>query len=764
MKHKKTNQATGYLWTEEGERRQAMVAEVAPLIPTHRTYSFLIEPAMEGSISAGQRVMVPLGRRGKLVMGFVVGLDRRTWDSTLRAIDHVVDAISFVSPDLIQLAREIAVHYACPLGQTLKAITPEAVRRQRGLKTVRYARLLVSVEEVRASGKRVSAKRQVLIDALAERSDPMAVDQLLKEAGASSAVLRAAAKEGWIEIVKRKELPTDESLAAELLEPTFELNDEQSAALGKINTRLDEGGFSVTLLFGVSGSGKTEVYVHAIRRVVESGRQAILLVPEIVLTTQMVQRLAARFADVAVSHSGLSDVQRSIIWQQVARGEKKVVIGTRSAVFAPCPDLGLICVDEEQETSYKNLQAPRFHVRDVAIMRAKQLGIPVVLGSATPAVETWYNSAHRSDYERITIPSRVRSLPMPDVHVIDMRDECAELKRDVILSRPMERLLGETLERGEQALILMNRRGFSRCLYCPACETRVECPNCNVGLVAHSSTGQSICHYCRSRIPTPTVCQNAGCGHALAHVGLGTQRVEDVLAKRFPGTRIERVDSDTMKHRSEYQRIVDDFEARKTDVLVGTQMIAKGLDFPFVSFVGVVNADLGGFASDFRAHERLFQLITQVAGRAGRADAAGKVVVQTTTADIPALNHALKYDYESFAAEEIATRQRVGLPPFRRLARVVLAGEREEAVRQEAASLAERIRAAIESLSLEASDVLGPNPCALSRLRGRYRHDLLVRTPNASTMRCLLSQLESKNTLRTKLKSTIIDVDPVSLT
>ena len=764
MGRSRAHDTTGHLWVEEGDQQERMIAEVAPVVPGGRTYSFTVPEALEGSLTVGQRVMVPLGRRGRLVEGFVVGLDRRVWDSTLRPIDSVADPVSLLTPDLIELGREIARHYACPLGRTLKAITPEAVRRQRGLKTVRYARLIQAADRILAGGKRISEKRRAIVERLAGATEALRVDRLLAEAQASPAVLRAMVREGWVEVITRKEVIAEEQFDQPLTEPAFQLNEEQRRALKTINAEIDANRFSVTLLFGVSGSGKTEVYIHAIRRVVAAGKQAILLVPEIVLTTQLVGRLAARFSKLAVSHSGLTDVQRSLIWRQVATGDSKVVIGTRSAVFAPCPNLGLICVDEEQETSYKNLQAPRFNVRDVAIMRAQQAGIPVVLGSATPLIETWYHSEQRSDYRRIMILRRVRDLPMPKVYIVDMRDEFIEQKRVVVLSRLMKKLLAETLHRGEQAVLLMNRRGFANRIYCPACKMRITCPNCSVNLVVHSTRGESICHYCRSRIETPTVCPNVTCREKLIQTGTGTQRVEDVLAKLFPEIRIERVDSDTMRHREQYRRIVDDFEARKIDVLVGTQMIAKGLDFPFVSFVGVIHADTSALAGDFRAQERLFQLITQVAGRAGRADVPGQVVVQTTTPALPVLRYALKHDYQSFAAEELQTRRHVGLPPFRRLARIVLAHPREETVRREAVSMAQRICEVIESMSLRYADVLGPTPCMLSRLRGRYRYDLLLRTANATSMRQLIGHLEQSKALNTKADSIIIDVDPVSLT
>ncbi|MCH7872779.1 MAG: primosomal protein N' [Planctomycetes bacterium] len=764
MGKSRAEQATGHLWIEEGERHEGLIADVAPLIPSFRTYSFAVPTELSDVVQIGHRVMVPIGKRGRLVRGFVAALDRREWDSTLRPIDSVLDSQTFLTPELVELGREIAVHYHCPLGRTLQAMTPEAVRRQRGFRRVRVARLALSIDEIRQSGTRLTAQREALVNRLAESSEFVPVDRLLQSSGVSTGVLRALVRQGWVEVESRKELTLPTDPETPIVDPTFELNADQRAAIAAIESAMDAAEFCVTLLFGVSGSGKTEVYIQAMRRAIEAGKQAILLVPEIVLTTQLVQRLAQRFSHVALHHSALTDVQRSIMWQQVAAGRKSVVIGTRSAVFAPCPDLGLICVDEEQESSYKNLQAPRFHVRDVAILRAQRLGIPVVLGSATPSVETWYNSETRAHYRRLALPSRVNDLPMPTIHLVDMRDEFAEQKRMVVMSRTMERLLGETLERKEQAILMVNRRGYANRVFCPACKSRLTCPNCNVSLVVHTAGGVSICHYCRTRTPTPTRCANVACNEPLVQMGMGTQRVEEVLTTLFPQARVRRVDSDTMRHRDQYRQLVDDFTDRKIDILIGTQMIAKGLDFPFVSFVGVVDADTNVMIGDFRAHEKLFHLVTQVAGRAGRADTPGQVVVQTSTPELPALQFALTHDYEGFVKEELEIRRRVALPPFRRVTRIVLTHVRSERVRREAEALAERINGVIESLGLEYADVLGPNPCALSRLRGKYRFDLLVRAKTATAMRRLLGELETNRALTTKAESTMVDVDPVSLT
>jgi primosomal protein N' (replication factor Y) len=460
----------------------------------------------------------------------------------------------------------------------------------------------------------------------------------------------------------------------------------------------------------------------------------------------------------------LTGVERSLTWAAIRSGEKRVVIGTRSAVFAPCPNLGLIVVDEDQDASYKNLQAPRFHVRDVAIKRAQARSISLILGSATPSLEMWHNCSRRSDYVRIDLPRRVRNLPMPKVTVVDMNDEYQERRGFTVLSRLMERRLRETLDRGQQAVVLMNRRGYANWLFCPSCKLRVRCPNCNVNMVVHAARRQVVCHYCSRREAVPERCPNVSCGGTLVQFGTGTQRVEERLRQVFPNVRLMRVDSDTMRHEREYRRVVSAFEAREIDVLVGTQMLAKGLDFPFVSFVGVVSADTALAVPDFRAGERLFQLVTQVAGRSGRGDVPGEVVVQTLSPETPALRAAIRHDYEAFVKDELAMRRRTRFPPFTRLTRIVLSDRRERRVREAAKTLGETIAAALADFAPDTGEVLGPQPCILARLRGLYRYELLIRFPSAPAMQQVLDGLRGRKLLTAKVTSLVIDVDPVSLT
>jgi len=753
------------LWVEPGQSRIGWLASVAPVLPVDREYTFAVPDEMVEQLTPGQRIMVPIGRTDRLVSAFCLTLAQGPWTSTLKSVDSLCDPISFLDNRLLELGRWIARHYAHPLGRTLAALVPTAVQERRGFATVQWARLAVPLDEI-AQAHRLGPKQRLLLERLAVGGMETEIKPVLAATGASAATLRRMVNRGWIEIIKRRVPRPAPDFDLPLQEPDFELNDEQQQAVRSVFGMIDRGRFGVELLFGVSGCGKTEVYVRAMQRVVAAGRQVLLLVPEIALTTQLVGRLVCRFKQVAVLHSGLSEVDRSLTWNEIRAGRKRVVIGTRSAVFAPCRELGLIVVDEEQETSYKNLQAPRYHVRDVAIKRGQLENLPVLLGSATPSLETWVNCGRRAHFRLTEITHRVRGLPMPEVRVVDMRDEAEVQGRLPMLSRLMEQELARTLASGDQAVVLMNRRGFSSWLFCRRCKQRIECRRCNTSMVYHSARGVMLCHYCGRREPVPGQCPDPACRSKLVSYGAGTQRVEQILRQRFTDQRVTRVDSDTMRRAADYAKVIGDFEARRIDVLIGTQMIAKGLDFPHVSFVGVINGDAVAAASDFRAGERLFQLMTQVAGRAGRKMKQGLVVVQTTNPDSPALQAAIRHDYRAFAQAEITKRRsidKLGYPPHTRLVRIILAHAREEQTRTEAAALTDRVRQAIEQLALPATDLIGPQPCVLSRLRGLYRYDVLLRSQSPDRLEALLTHLRADGALRARVKTVTIDVDPVAL-
>ena len=750
----------GCLWIESPTQVVGPVALVAPVAALDKLYTYTIPPELAERVRAGVRVEVPFGRTGRPRLGFCISVTQEPWTTTLRPVLAVVDGEPLLSPRLMELGNWLADYYCAPLGRALEAMVPAGVRRQSGFRRVRRFRLADGESQTGAA--RLTPRRRAILDRLRQSGGLATLDELKREGLASPSAIKALLASGLITEEIVKEPAAAPCANRPPVEPTFALNEHQAEAVRRIESWLDPPQFRVGLLFGVSGSGKTEVYVRAIRRATDAGRQAILLVPEIALTAQTTHRLAARFRDVVVLHSGLTDAQRSLIWSEIARGLKHVVIGTRSAVFAPCPNLALIVVDEEQEPSYKNQQSPRYHTRDVAIKRAHLESVPVVLGSATPSLETWANCSRLSHYELLRLPRRVAGLPLPKVEIVDMSDEHRVRRGIHLMSRLMEQYLGETLARGEQAVLLLNRRGYSSYLLCPSCRQRIVCPNCRANMIFHTTTDMAHCHYCRAKIPVPDRCPNENCRHRLVRFGMGTQRVEEELAVKFPAARVRRVDTDTMLRAAQYEDIVTAFERREIDVMVGTQMIAKGLDFPFVSFVGVISADTALAIPDFRAAERTFQLVTQVAGRAGRAEAAGRVVVQTFMAGATALKHAVTHDFESFAAGELQTREKLRLPPYGRLARLILADVRDSRVRSAADEVATFVReyARAHRLPIEC---WGPNPCPLSRLRNLYRYEVLIRADTPAVLADAMRRLRHEPALRPRIRQCLIDVDPVSL-
>ena len=604
-------------------RPDAPVASVALVQKVDRIYSYTLPAELVGTLKPGCRVRVPLGKNNRLAEGYCVQITQGDWKSTLKPVAEQLDAQPLLSCHMIELGTWIARYYACSLGLTLDAMVPAGVKADARPPTIRCAAWTGPIDP-RALSDLPPAQKRLAEILLPLAPEAIPVSALLAQAGCTQAPLRTLAGKGLVRFSEQE----DTSVEAQLLspaattDPAYSLNEDQEKAYKKASAAVQAGVFRVLLLYGVTGSGKTEVYIRAIRDCLAAGKQALLLVPEIGLTTQTVSRLAGRLPRLVGLHSGLSDSQRARAWQWIRSGKAKVVVGTRSTVFAPSPDLGLVVIDEEQESSYKNMQAPRFNSRDVAIKRAQLLGIPVLLGSATPSLETWLNAHQLPHYELIRLPSRVKGLPLPAVSVVDMREEHRQRSGIHLLSRLMEQKLGETLGRGEQAVLLLNRRGYASYVFCPSCGRRVVCPRCKVNMVFHQAAERAVCHYCNSHFPVPTKCSAPGCGHKLVRFGMGTQRVEAELHEKFPQARIARVDSDVMNKAAEFAALLTNFEAAKIDVLIGTQMVAKGLDFPFVSFVGVVSADTSLSLPDFRAAERTFQLVTQVAGRAGRSEVA----------------------------------------------------------------------------------------------------------------------------------------------
>ena len=734
-----------------------MVARVTLEIALRREFDYLIPPELEGRVEVGTRVKVPFGRRQ--VLGCVTGLAEQSDYDALKPIAKIIGAQSLVTPRVLELARWIAEYYCCATETALKSVLPEAVRKeQEGWRERLHVRLLPGDD-----GVGELTKRQLEVYQVIEENRSLPLQELLQITGTTAPTVRKLEDKGLIEIAPQ--ISERDPYANEEIVPTqpLTLNAEQAVAFEAIN---DQPG-KFFLLHGVTGSGKTEVYLQAIAAALEQGRGAIVLVPEISLTPQTVERFKARFSSgplktlVAVLHSHLSAGERHDEWHKIRQGRAKIVIGARSAIFAPVEPLGLIIVDEEHEHSYKQEESPRYHARDVAVVRGQREGATVVLGSATPSMESYHN-AQRGRYQLLEMPSRADDKQMPLVRVQDMRTEKSKGDQGPpIFSQRLKEAIHNRLEQGEQTILFLNRRGFATSMQCPDCGFVAECPNCSLSLTYHRREQFLRCHVCGHGTAAPRRCPSERCGSPkIRFHGLGTEKVEDVLRKLFPRANVTRMDSDALKRKDDYRRILGDFRRGKIDILVGTQMIAKGLHFPRVTLVGIVYADTGLHLADFRAGERTFQLLTQVAGRAGRGDVEGEVVVQTFSPVHPAIQFSRRHDYEGYFEAEMEFREQLRYPPFTRAAMLTLRGRSEEKV----SFSAEHVKKQIEPVTDTITDlqISGPAPAPLLRAETFYRYQLMLRTGRMSELSRQLAVIAAGLSFPDDVTLTI-DIDPVNL-
>ena len=772
---------------EPDERPEALppgpFAAVAMEQSIDKMLDYAIPALLVNDIRVGQRVRVPLGRKNRPAFGYVTAISPTSTYPKIKKLLKIEDDRVLVPPTLMDLARWMGRYYVTPLGAVLESILPSAVRKRIGLAYRYMVRTAKPAAELQALLEKTRApKRRAILARLLQLPTGEAVElvRLASEAGATAPTVRKLTRMGLITITPEMDLPNPaDSLPPVAIESDMQLNEDQQKVFTDLQPRLTDGAFSVNLLMGVTGSGKTEIYLQAIRKVIEGGRTAIVLVPEIALTPQTVRRFTARFPDVAILHSGLTASNRHRYWQQILSGQSKVVVGARSAIFAPLPNLGIIVVDEEHESSYKQDQAPRYHARDVAIKRAQLEKIPVLLGSATPSLESYNRSQHAASEagqnanHLLVLANRVRGLNLPHIELVDMK-EASKFRRGVhLLSQRLEHLLRTTIESNRQAILLLNRRGYSSFIYCNSCGNAQQCKYCDVTMTYHRSsgaggsatnaasvhTGQMHCHYCLAVNPLPSSCPT--CGKKLSLFGLGTQRVEEEIARKFPDLKYARVDSDTMRGSKDYEKLLGQFGRGEIQVMLGTQMIAKGLDYPNVTLVGVISGDTALALPDFRSAERTFQLITQVAGRAGRGDAPGRVVLQTFMPDDPTIRSAIKQDYVGFAKSELSLRRDVGLPPFSRMARIVLRDEDSDKLFKLGEELAAQLVEANTALGSKVS-MKGPMPCAINRIAGYFRNQIVLGSPTAAPLQQLLGAVREKGHLA-RNERIAVDVDPVSL-
>jgi len=623
------------------------------------------------------------------------------------------------------------------------------------------------VEEVVAHLRKTAPRQAQCLEFLNQKEQPVSQKELLQATGASSPVIKALAQKGLLALSEKVVFRDYYDATAVVDPPDLTLNQEQATALSRISQRLQDHEFATFLLYGVTGSGKTQVYIEAIKKTLRLNRGAIVLVPEIALTPQTVSRFQSHFRDlVAVLHSAMSEGERFDSWQRIRAGKARVVIGPRSAIFAPIKALGLIVVDEEHEATYKQTdQTPRYHARDVAVVRAKSTHSVVILGSATPSAESFHN-AQGEKYELLKLERRVNDVPLPEVKLIDMVKEkrMSGKREEPVFSRLLARKIEEKIARREQVILLLNRRGFSSYIKCKDCGFLEQCSRCDISLTYHLRGHRLRCHYCGYSKKAPSVCPDCHSSDILFR-GLGTQKVEDALKDRFPQARMVRMDLDTTSRKKSHDRILNDFGAGKYDILLGTQMVAKGLDFSRVTLVGVINADVGMLLPDFRASERTFQLITQVAGRAGRKELKGEVIIQTYSPESFCLTCASTHDFQKFYAEEILDRHALHFPPFGRLICIHFRGEDEGKVELGAARFASML------LSRKGSfEVLGPTTSPMNKLKDQYRYQILIKInkrldPKGSEAKRIIrgTELSFRKKFGARGVKVTVDVDPVSI-
>ncbi len=737
----------------QGECR---IAKIVFAEPPHGPLDYRVPDEMLESIRVGMRVKVPLGRGNRDMLGYVIGVETiRQSPAAFKPVTEVLDLEPLCTPKILELLQWMSRYYIAPLGQVFEAAIPAGVRSSAGSRQ-RVMLYPTPAANDDARLKLLTPKQRNLLQQLILAGGGVTIDQLQKLAECSSAPISALRESGFIDARQERVFDDIGTRLPQRAGPPLALSVDQRQALAHILDALNSGKQQTILLHGITGSGKTEVYMQAIHEVLSYGRQAIVLVPEISLTPQARQRFLQRFGQVAVLHSHMSPVERHHQWRMIAAGQVPVVIGPRSAIFAPVPRLGLIVLDEEHEQSFKQDTLPRYHARDVALHRSFLEQIPLVLGSATPSLETW-RRAKTGQYRLATLPRRIHNRPLPQVTTIDLRQYSQEPARGS-LSRQLQQAISETLTDKGQVILLLNRRGFATTIQCPQCGYVVACPDCDLPLTHHRDGGKAVCHYCDYQIPTPPVCPQCKFD-GIRFSGLGTQRLEIEVQQRFPQARVGRMDSDTMRKPGSHERMLTEFRDGKVQILLGTQMIAKGLDFPNVLLVGVINADTALHFPDFRAAERTFQLVTQVAGRTGRGERAGQVLVQTFSPEHPSIVAAAKHDFVGFATEELTKREQFGYPPFGCLGRVIMRGPDLKETEGFAESFVGKLQANRQLQGIDCR-ILGPAPPPLAKLRGKYRFHAMLMTSEPEPLNRLLVRTVA-DVKPPKDVQYVIDIDPM---
>lgn len=721
-----------------------------------RIYTYGLEEKLADQVQEGMLVEVPFGMGNRKSQGYVVEISQEAEvpDEKLKMVQRIISPEPVFSGLDLDLARQMQKRYHAPLSACLSLFIPKIPSFSDP--KVQKVRLLKMPKE-----ERLGKSQLQFLAVLSSRQNMDAVlTEVRREAPIGTSSLRSLAEKQYVHIYEESEGKPPTAFISDKRTKPLPLNQEQMEARDRIQEAIRQGRYEGFLLHGITGSGKTEVYMQCIQQALREGRQAILLVPEISLTPQLIRVFRERFGEqVGITHSRMTDRERSVQWYLAQKGEYEIMIGPRSALFTPVSRLGLIIIDEEHETSYKSEQmAPHYHAREVAEMLGRQRSCPVVLGSATPSIDSYFK-AQQGELTLLRLTKRaIASAALPQIQLVDMRSELEEGNMS-IFCRELQEAVADRLQKGEQTILFLNRKGYATFVNCRQCGFVLKCPRCYLPYTYHKDQNQLICHHCGKTVPMPSVCPECGSRY-IRQFGAGTQRIQEEAERLFPQARVLRMDMGTMKNREDYIRVYEQFRNHEGDILIGTQMIAKGFDFPDVTLVGVLAADMTLYSTDYHNTERTFQLITQVAGRAGRAEKPGQVLVQTYSPDHYCIQKAKDQDYEGFYRSELAARKIMECPPFTHLAQVLMTGTKEEAVIQGARKLGMLMEHYAKGRQIE---ILGPSPASLGRINNVFRWKLLIKCQEEERLRAFAEFCCDRFTQEEKRMTVFVDIDPVTI-
>ncbi|GAN33932.1 MAG: primosomal protein N' [Candidatus Brocadia sp. AMX2] len=744
--------------TSTNQLPQKLYAEVVVNIPLNKVFHYSVSPHLRENLTAGMRVKIPFGN--KIIAGFCVGFTHTPFTDKTKDIIGVIDKIPLIDDLMLKITKWLSSHYCCGWGEAISAVIPPVVRSKKKEKWngfVRRNEHTVTLDHDTLLNMKVRAPKQAkVLEILLEHPTEISAKELIRISGCKMPGLRQLEKKGFVILENKLPDAANTPRTIDRLQQHLTLTQEQQNAFDIINKKLEQPKPGIILLHGITGSGKTELYLQTITKALEYGRKAIYLVPEISLTPQTIQRIKARFDKVAVLHSNLLGTVHQSQWNDIKEGKVDIVVGARSSIFAPLKNVGLIIIDEEHENTYKQENIPRYNARDIAILRATCENALVIMGTATPSLES-YSQALNGSYEKIVLSKRIGERQLPPVDIVDMGEEVRKRRGYNIISQRLQYYMNQSLARNEQVILFLNRRGFAPYIHCKRCGFVLKCHRCDIPMTFHKKFNTTLCHYCHAEAHPPESCPDC-LANTMNYRGFGTEKIEDEIKNKFPNHTIIRMDSDSMRVRDAHEKALTAFERGEFQILLGTQMIAKGLDFPNVTLVGVISADTILNLPDFRASERTFQLISQVAGRTGRGTKGGRVVVQSFNPRHYSITYAAAHDYEGFARKELEYRKQLNYPPFGKLARIVFRSPQENKAKEKSSIVGDKLKelAKINGNHLE---ILGPSPAPMTKINNLFRWHILLKTQDHASIHTALHGVADM-LKPTKSVQTMVDVDP----